>query len=157
MYERILVPVDGSATSSAGLAEAMRVARLTGGRLRLLHLVDEMPFVMSAEGYGAMATDVLGLLKEAGERILAQARALVEAAGIPVDTRLYESLNGRLAERVASETEEWQADLLVLGTHGRRGIGRVFLGSDAEQVLRIARVPVLLVRAPDAPPQASLR
>ena len=146
MYERILVAVDGSQPSNTGLDEAIRLARLTGGRLRLVHVVDQLPFVLSAEGYGAMSADVLGLLNEAGQKILADARNRVEAAGVSADTRLHESLSGRLCERVAAEALEWEADLLVLGTHGRRGIRRAFLGSDAEQILRTAPVPVLLVR-----------
>ena len=150
MYQRILVPVDGSPTSSAGLDEAIMLAKLTGARLRLVHVVDEMPFVMSAEGYGAMSSDVLGLLKEAGEKILAESRQRVEAKGIAVDAVLFDSLSGRLSDRVAEQSKEWGADLIVLGTHGRRGVQRMLLGSDAEQIIRTATVPVLLVRAPEA-------
>lgn len=150
MYQRILVPVDGSPTSNLGLAEAIKVAKLTGAQVRLLHVVDEMPFIMSGEGYGAMATDVLRLLREAGEEILQQARALVKDNGIAVDTVLFDSFSGRLSDRVVEQVKEWQADLVVLGTHGRRGVQRALLGSDAEQVLRTSPVPVLLVRALEA-------
>ena len=147
MYERILVPVDGSPTSDAGLDEAIKLAKLTHARVRLLHVVDEMPFVMSAGGYDAMSGDVLGVLKQAGKEILRAARSKVERSGVEVDTVLFESLNGRLCDRVGLQTSEWGADLVVLGTHGRRGVGRAFLGSDAEQIVRSATVPVLLVRA----------
>jgi nucleotide-binding universal stress UspA family protein len=150
MYQRILVPVDGSPTSNAGLAEAIKLARLTGARLRLLHVVDEMPYVLAAGGYGSMSADVFELLKESGESILQLARKQVEAADIPVDTALFNSLSGRLCDRVVEQSKEWGADLIVLGTHGRRGVRRMVLGSDAEQVLRTAPVPVLLVRAADA-------
>jgi nucleotide-binding universal stress UspA family protein len=149
MYERILVPVDGSATSAAGLGEAMKLAKLTGAQLRLLHVVDDMPLAMSAEGYGAMTADLLSLLGEAGQKILQAARERVAAAGIAVDTVIFDSLGGRVCDRVAEQAAEWKADLIVLGTHGRRGIGRMVLGSDAEQVLRTSPVPVLLVRAPE--------
>lgn len=149
MYQRILVPVDGSPTSDLGLAEAMKLAKLTGAQLRLLHVVDEMPFAMSAEGYGAMSTDVLGLLREAGEKILERGRTLVKEKGIAVDTVLFDSLSGRLRDRVVEQANEWHADLVVLGTHGRRGVKRALLGSDAEQVIRTSAVPVLLVRAPE--------
>lgn len=151
MYQRILVPVDGSATSDAGLAEAIKLARLTGAQLRLLHVVDEMPFLMSAEGYGAMSIDVLALLREGGERILQNARTRVKDAGIAVDTVLMDSPGARLHDRVEEQVKEWKADLIVIGTHGRRGVGRVLMGSDAEQVIRGASVPVLLVRAAGAP------
>jgi len=152
MYQRILVPVDGSPTSNAGLAEAMKLAKLTGAQLRLLHVVDDMPFLMSPEGYGAMAADVLALLREAGEGMLQRARTLASDSGIAVDTVLFDGLGGRLCDRVAEQAKDWHADLIVLGTHGRRGVSRVLLGSDAEQVLRTAPVPVLLVRAGEAAP-----
>ncbi len=147
MYQRILVPVDGSPTSNAGLAEAIKLAKLTGARVRVLHVVDEMPYVMSAEGYAAMSGDVFTILKEAGQAVLEQARFAVDAAGIPVEATLFDSLSGRLCDRVAEQVQEWGADVIVLGTHGRRGVGRMLLGSDAEQIVRTATVPVLLVRS----------
>lgn len=146
MYERILVPIDGSETSSAGLQEAIRLAKLTGSQLRLLHAVDEMPFVMSAEGYSAISADVLALLHEAGEQILQNGRTLVRESGLAVDTVLFDSLSGRLCDLVAEEARKWHADVIVLGTHGRRGVGRLLMGSDAEQIVRSAPVSVLLVR-----------
>lgn len=150
MYSRILVPVDGSPTSNAGLDEAIKLARQFGSQLRLLHVVDQMPLAVSAEGFGVMSVDVLGLLKEAGARVLADAKAHVLAAGVPVDTLLVDSPNSRLSDHVTAVAKEWPAELIVIGTHGRRGIGRVLMGSDAEQVVRHAPVPVLLYRAVDA-------
>ena len=147
MYSRILVPVDGSPTSNAGLDEAIKLAKQFGSQLRLLHVVDQMPLAVSAEGFGVMSVDVLGLLKEAGERVLADAKARVDAAGVPVDTLLVDSPNSRLSDHVTAVAKEWPAELIVIGTHGRRGIGRVLMGSDAEQVVRHAPVPVLLYRA----------
>ena len=159
MYQRILVPVDGSATSNAGLDEAIKLAKLLGAQLRLLHVVDQMPLAVSAEGFGTGSFDVLGMLKEAGARVLTDAKARVQSAGVAVDTVLIDSPGSRLSDQVAAGAREWRADLIVLGTHGRRGIGRVLMGSDAEQVVRHAPVPVLLYRAPDpgvatAPQQA---
>lgn len=148
MYQRILVPVDGSETSKAGLAEAVKLARLTGAQIRLIHVVDESPFLLSAEGMAAVATDLLALLREGGQRILDEARADVVAQGVAVDTALYDGLASRLSDCVDDEVQRWNADLVVLGTHGRRGVGRMVLGSGAEQVARTSRVPVLLVRAP---------
>ena len=146
MYQRILVPVDGSPTSNVGLAEAIKLAKLTGARLRLLHVVDETAFLMSGDSFSAMPVDVFTLLKEAGQAVLDTARVTVDAAGIPVDTALFDSLSKRLCDRVSEQVKEWGADVIVLGTHGRRGVGRMLLGSDAEQIVRTATVPVLLVR-----------
>ena len=149
MYQRILVPVDGSATSSAGLAEAIKLARLTGGQIQLLHVIDDMPMMLAGEGYGAISADVLGVWKESGQALLRKARTAVENDGVPLDTVLVETPGSRLSDAVMKQALKWQADLIVLGTHGRRGVGRVFLGSDAEQIVRSSPVPVLLVRASD--------
>lgn len=150
MYQRILVPIDGSASSGRGLDEAIQVARLTGGRLRLLHVIDELSFVTGFEPYAAYSADLLPLVREAGQKILQDGQARAAAAGVEAETQLIEVLAVRLADQVVAQAQAWSADLIVIGTHGRRGVGRLFLGSDAEQILRVAPVPVLLVRAPAA-------
>jgi len=148
MYQRILVPIDGSPTAERGLAEAIKLGRLTGAQLRLVHVVDELSFALSAsQGMATMTGDVLDMLREAGAEILAQGAASVRAAGLQVDTVLKDSLAGRVSDLVIREAGAWPADLIVLGTHGRRGVGRLFLGSDAETIVRSAPVPVLLLRA----------
>jgi nucleotide-binding universal stress UspA family protein len=151
MYERILVPVDGSPTSNAGLDEAIRLAKLTGARVRLVHVVDQLPFVLVADMYGGLSGQVVDLLNEAGRKVLDDAHARVAAAGVEVDNRLFESLDQPLCERVLEQVRSWGADLIVLGTHGRRGVRRALLGSDAEMILRSAPVPVLLVRGAERP------
>lgn len=150
MYQRILVPVDGSPTSLQGLAEAIRLAQTTGGQIRVLHMVDPLSIAMAVGSY-AISADVLDQLRADGEQILQDARAQAVAAGVAADTVLDDGVHGRLADRVAEQVRTWPADVVVLGTHGRRGVGRLLLGSDAEQVLRTTRVPVLLVRGQEAP------
>lgn len=146
MYQRILVPTDGSATSEKGLAEAIALAKLSGGRIRLVHVVDAMSVAMGADGFASYSAEVLPLLREAGTEILRRARERVQDAGVTVDVTLREVLAGRVADQVIEEATAWPADLIVIGTHGRRGVRRLVLGSDAEQVLRVSSVPVLLVR-----------
>jgi len=146
MYQRILVPTDGSSTAEKGLKEAITMAKLSGGRIRLLHVVDAMSVAVGADGFASYSAEVLPLLREAGQEILRRARASVESAGVPVDFTVREVLAGRVADQVVEEAVAWKADLIVIGTHGRRGVRRLILGSDAEQVLRSANLPVLLVR-----------
>ena len=146
MYQRILVPVDGSPTSNAGLAEAVKLAKVMGARVQLLHAVDELPLLMGADGFGAISADVVRIMTQSGERILAQGSAVAEAAGVDVNTVLLDTLSGRLDELVVKQAKEWKADLIVLGTHGRRGVQHLMIGSDAERVLHRSPVPVLLVR-----------
>jgi nucleotide-binding universal stress UspA family protein len=152
MYERILVPVDGSPTSSAGLEEAIQLAKLTGGRVRLVHVVDQLPFSLAAGTYGGMSAQVVELLKESGWKILEDAHRRVADAGVKVDEELFESLDESLCAHLLEQVQSWRADIVVLGTHGRRGVRRMVLGSDAESILRSSTVPVLLVRGA-APPK----
>ena len=150
MYQRILVPVDGSPTSNRGVAEAIALAKLTGARLRLINVVDVVLMAMGGDAFVGTSGDILPQLRAGGQRALAAALANVEAAGVVGDTVLRDGFSGRVCDLVVDEAKDWSADLIVIGTHGRRGVGRLLLGSDAEQVLRLATVPVLLVRAPDA-------
>jgi len=147
MYQRILVPIDGSSTSTRGLDEAVRLARLTGATLRLVHVLDELVFPTGFETGATYTHDVLPILKKTGEDILTNGAARVAAAGVTVDTLLMDCFAQRTSEVVIAQAQAWEADLIVLGTHGRRGIGRLLMGSDAEQIVRGARVSVLLVRA----------
>ena len=147
MYQRILVPIDGSTTSNKGLDEAIKLARLTGARLRLLHVVDTLSFASGFEPYTVYAGDVIPRMKEAGQRILDEGQRQVTEQGVEVDALLFDSLANRVSDTVIEQAAAWNADLIVIGTHGRRGVGRLLLGSDAEQIARMAPVPVLLVRA----------
>lgn len=143
MYRRIFVPVDGSDTSNRGLKEAVRLARQHGARLGLLHVVDESVLVLTPEVGVADLTDTM---VESGRKLLNTARAAAERQGVKTDTVLLENLTGRVADVILKEARKWRADVIVMGTHGRRGISHMLLGSDAEGVVRSSPVPVLLVR-----------
>ena len=149
MYQRILVPVDGSATSERGLTEAIAIARMSGGSIRLLHVLDELVFVTGFETGASYAKTVLPEMRKHSEEILITARERAVAAGIDADTLCIECFGRRTADLIVEQATAWPADLVVLGTHGRRGVRRLMLGSDAEQVLRMASVPVLLIRSAD--------
>ena len=146
MYQRIFVAVDSSPTSTRGLDEAIGLGRVTGARLLLAHVVDELVFSPGFEPGATYMNDVLPQLRRRGQEVLQAALARAEAAGLPAESRLLECFAARTSDVLLNEASAWGADLLVLGTHGRRGIGRLLLGSDAEQILRASTVPVLLVR-----------
>jgi nucleotide-binding universal stress UspA family protein len=147
MYQRILVPVDGSDTARRGLEEAIRLSKELGGALRLVHIVDDTPLAMNPET-GIAAAPLVADFAEGGKQIIEEARAFAAGQGVQVDTALYENFTGRVAERILEDARKSGAELIVMGTHGRRGIRHAVLGSDAEAVVRGADVPVLLVRAP---------
>ena len=146
MYQRILVPTDGSATSEKALSEAIAMARLSGGSIRLLHIVDALTVAAVSDGLASYSDTLLPLLHEGGRQILEAAQQRVAAAGVAVEGTLREVVAGRVCDLVQEAAAAWPADLIVIGTHGRRGVQRLLLGSDAEQILRSATVPVLLVR-----------
>jgi nucleotide-binding universal stress UspA family protein len=146
-YKRILVPVDGSPPSKLGLREALRLAKGQGAQLQLVHVVDEHYALLSGAELGIYSTDLLASLTQAGRRILDNAETLVKRQGIPCSRVLLETAAGPAADPIVRRAKKWRADLIVLGTHGRRGIRRVLMGSDAEQIVRASPVPVLLVRS----------
>jgi len=93
------------------------------------------------------ANEILPGLLAAGEALLRKARDPIEAQGLAVESEVIQSSGERVARIVVEQAALWKADLIVLGTHGRRGVDRVLMGSDAELVARTSPVPVLLVRA----------
>ena len=147
-YKKILVAVDGSAASSKGLREAIRLAKAERSRIIVLHVVDEYPAFAVLDGMmaGAPGVDLVPWLREGGKRVLARAKSVVDKSRLPVTAILRETIGGPAAGPIVREARKQRADLIVLGTHGRRGVRRLVLGSDAEQVVRTASVPVLLVR-----------
>jgi len=146
MYERILVPVDGSAPAMLGLREAIRLASRHGGQLHLVHVVDELPVIEPPAG-APVLDSVLLALRRAGEAVLADAAAEALSAGVTADRCLIEEFGGTAGPRIIQEAASWKPDLIVCGTHGRRGLGRFVMGSDAEYIVRRSPVPVLLVPA----------
>ena len=146
MYRRILVPVDGSNTSKKGLREALKLAASNGARVRFVHVVDEG--MMPASRPAALGGDreFVRALKDAGTKTLAEAVAAAEKNDVRAECAQRMSAGRRVSEVILDEAKKWRADLIVIGTHGRRGLNRLLLGSDAERVLRQAPVPVLLVR-----------
>lgn len=142
MYKRILVPFDGSDTSRDALESAIQLARESGGRLRIIHSLDELRY-MTPYDY---TVEVLETARSSANAALAQALELAKASGVVAESALLEGLDLRLGDVVADDARAWSADLVVVGTHGRRGVGRVLLGSGAEQIIRHAPVPVLAVR-----------
>lgn len=143
-YKRILVPVDGGPVSAKGLKEAIKLARAARARLRLLHVVEEYAAFASPE-LGANVGPILDALRDAGRRTLAKVERQARGLGARPETALAESVGGRVADVIVAQARRWRADLIVMGTHGRRGMNRMLVGSDAELVLRHSPVPVLLV------------
>ena len=146
MYQRILVPVDGSHTSTLGLQEAIRIAIDQRARLKLISVIDGFIIAQNFEGL-IIADDMIDALRESGKKAINNALALVKKHDLKAEATTFETVGDRVAEVIVREAKKWKADLIVMGTHGRRGFNRLVLGSDAEGVLRSSPVPVLMVRS----------
>ena len=145
MYKKILVPLDGSHTSKRGLTEAIRLAKHHGATVRLIHVVDVFIVTPTLES-GRYVDDIQKSFREDGGRLLKKAEALVLKHGLTVDSVMFEVVGGHAAGIIVEQAKKWGADIIVLGTHGRRGVRRLVMGSDAEEVVRTSPVPILLVR-----------
>jgi nucleotide-binding universal stress UspA family protein len=147
MYARILVPFDGSPTAERGLIEAVNVAAAMKSRVVVL--------IVSTGLVGAMEMASVRSYDEAAAQMLAECTALADGAvaraievGVQCERAVVDSRTRSVAQVILEEAAARKCDLIVMGTHGRKGVSRLVLGSDAEAVIRGARVPVMLVRLP---------
>lgn len=148
MYQRIVVAVDGSESSVGALSEAVKLAKLMDSTLLLLYVCEELPVVWNIEGMNSFPMeDMSKVLVDSGRKLLLKDEKRVADAGIKVETRLVEDYQARVGAVISKEAAEWKADLIVVGTHGHKGLDHLLMGSVAEGVMRTATLPVLLVRS----------
>lgn len=147
MYQHILAPIDGSETSNRALGVALQIAQENGAELVPLYVID-IP-VMGYEAPGFDPSIVRDALLAEGERLKADALEVMQRANVKGTPRLAEVnvVGGDIAQCILEEASAIDAELVVMGTHGRRGFRRLMLGSVAERFLRMARCPVLLIPA----------
>lgn len=146
MYKKILLAVDGSDTSKLALKESIKLAKQFEAKLRIVYVVDS--FNIYSELEYVSYKDLLESMQQEGEAILEVAKKGLKSSGISFSQHLLKttSKNSRVAEAIAADAQKWKADLIVVGTHGRRGFSRLLLGSVAESIVRVATKPVLLIR-----------
>jgi nucleotide-binding universal stress UspA family protein len=144
MYDRILVPVDGGVTASQGLKEALKIAKFHGSKIHLIHIVDDLPAVEPSGGTGG-GEFVMAQLRDIGQSVLDTSAKEAQKSGIVVETELVEQIGRRACDLILEAARACSASLIVCGTHGRRGLSRIALGSTAEEIVRRSNVPVLLV------------
>lgn len=151
MYKNILCPIDGSSTSKRGMAEAISLAKSMDANLRFIHVVDGAIsyWILDPAGAYDMAA-LIGSLREYGQGVLEDAKETAKASGVIADTKLVEVVGTGIANLILQEATEWPADLIVMGTHGRRGMRHLVMGSDAEDVVHQSAVPVMLLRNTEA-------
>ena len=149
MFRQVLVAIDGSPTGNRGLKSAIGLASDQKAALAIVHVIDDMASVPVGDiGYvpPLYVDTLLDDLRVTGRKILAKAEVMARESGVDAKTLLVESKGGSIAEAILRQARKVGADVIVLGTPGRRGLQRMVMGSDAEAVVRESRVPVLLVR-----------
>jgi nucleotide-binding universal stress UspA family protein len=144
MYKRILVPLDGSETAEDGLRHAISLARGQPATLLLLHV---LAGTHALAGPARRSGDVQAVKEQHRHAlaILSRAREAVQAAGLHCETLLREFTGKGIAEVIVQQAVQHRCDLVVMATHGRSGIDWMSLGSEAQQVARSSRVPLLLI------------
>lgn len=150
MYQRILVAMDGGAASELALEQAMVIARAADAQVEVVHVVDDRSPFMDVTGLDPVR--LIEDLATAGESVLAGAAGRLAMAGVRHQTALLgrPMVDGDIAATIAREANAWGADLVAMGTHGRRGMRRLLMGSVAQGVIAQTHAPVMLVRAPPA-------
>jgi nucleotide-binding universal stress UspA family protein len=144
IFARILVPVDGSPQSGRAIDLALEVAQAVGGSVTFAHVVDRSRIAI--ETSNIPFADPTPLIEEAnaeGERLLAEAAGRATSLGLSARTALSD---GAPVDAIRKLAHDEAADLIVMGSHGRRGLERFVVGSTTEGVMRESDVPVLVVR-----------
>jgi nucleotide-binding universal stress UspA family protein len=148
MYKRIMVAIDDSFMTSKVLGAAIELARTTGAQLAICHAVDETIFAQ--RNVAMMLPNSVGKaeykMRLGAQGLLGKATETARAAGVEAEARLIESEEKHVSDMLAEASSEWNADLLIVGTHGRRGVERFFVGSVAERLVRKAETSLLLIR-----------
>jgi len=146
MYQNILVAFDGSSSSKLALKEAVGLGALTKGVVHPIYVLDKTPLFTYASHYDPLV--LVDALRKDGESLLEEAEQACAAAGVPCHPELVESNDPSddVANVILRHAQQINTDLLVMGTHGRRGVERLVIGSVAERALRFSRCPVLLIR-----------
>ena len=147
MFNTILVAVDGSDCAKAATSLATQLAKEDGAKLLLVNIVDVSKLIAVAGYETPYPVDALDVLRESGEEELAAAKSSCEAAGLSVTLATGQ---GDACDELLRIAAENQVGLICMGTHGRKGLSHLFVGSVAEGILRRANVPVLVTRLPKA-------
>lgn len=144
MFKHILVPIDGSATAHLAVEKAIGLAKAFGSRVTAIFVIDPYPFTGVGTDFAYGQAEYLNAATAEANAAIKDAKTAFEAAGVSADTSVVEA---HAAWRgVVQAAESLQADLIVMGSHGRSGLEKLVLGSVTQAVLSHTRLPVLVVR-----------
>jgi nucleotide-binding universal stress UspA family protein len=144
MFQHILLPTDGSASADKAAETAADLAERYGARLSLISVIDPVPFISAPEGAGEALAYYLDAAEEAARTGLEQAAARALAAKVPCQALVLRE--HAPAAAIVAYAQANAVDLIVMGSHGRRGLDAVILGSVAHKVLTLATIAVMVVK-----------
>ena len=144
MFKHILVPVDGSPTSLLAVSKAAGLAQAFNSQVTAVYVVDPYPFTGVGADFAYGQAQYLSAATSDAHAALDAVKAAMEKAGVPVDTVMGEGHSVHAGIMEAAKTVN--ADLIVMGSHGRRGLEKLVLGSVTQRVLSDSIIPVLVVR-----------
>lgn len=145
MFKHILVPVDGSATSLSAVAKAAELAKAFGSEITAVYVLDPYPFTGVGADFAYGQAQYLSAATAEANKALEDVNKSMENSGVKINTLIGEG--HAVHEGIVRVGENVGADLIVMGSHGRRGLEKLVLGSVAQRVLQTAHVPVLVVRS----------
>ncbi|STY29896.1 universal stress protein [Legionella wadsworthii] len=142
MYKQIMVAVDDSEASVLALKEAIKLAKNQKSKICVIHIVDTL-----YEG-DVDRESFVELTKQQGQQVLNSMKKILSRSKVEFDMKLTELTPSKpqIAEKLIDEAKGFSADLIVIGTHSRRGIHHLLSGSVAEEIMRISKTPVLLIK-----------
>lgn len=144
MFKHILVPVDGSETSTKAVVKAVGLAKAFGSVVTVLYVIDPYPFTGVGADFAYGQAQYMSAATAEANQALDEAKKVFEDAGVQVNTLLGEG--HAVHEGIGRVLSSVDADLIVMGSHGRRGLEKLMLGSVTQRVLGVVHVPVLVVR-----------
>jgi nucleotide-binding universal stress UspA family protein len=144
MFKRILVPVDGSSASQQAVDKAIALARAFDGRVAVVNVIDVYPFVGIGADYAFGQNEYMAAATANANQALARAEAAVARAGVPCERKVVEG--HVIHDGILESAKALEADLIVMGSHGRHGFEKLLLGSTTQRVLSRTSLPVLVVR-----------
>ncbi|WP_395027172.1 universal stress protein [Comamonas odontotermitis] len=144
MFKHILVPVDGSPTSMLAVNKAAGLAKVFGSQVTAVYVIDPYPFTGVGADFAYGQAQYLSAATADAHTALDSVKSAMEQAGIPVDTVMGEGHS--VHDGIMEAARTTGADLIVMGSHGRRGLEKLVLGSVTQRVLGDSLIPVLVVR-----------
>jgi len=144
MFKHILVPVDGSPTSMLAVNKAAGLAKVFGSQVTAVYVIDPYPFTGVGADFAYGQAQYLSAATADAHTALDSVKSAMEQAGIPIDTVMGEGHS--VHDGIMEAAKTTGADLIVMGSHGRRGLEKLVLGSVTQRVLGDSLIPVLVVR-----------